>query len=357
VGIGLKARVAKALEGMDVVHSQGMAHPSICLWALRVATGPVNVGTFHTYFEGGHWGYRYLFAYVRSTVHRTDRMIVVSEACITALRPYFRDQPFQIIPNGVDTELYRPLPEGQRPPGPPRILFVGRLDPRNDLRTLLDATRILADEGREFVVQVVGNGSGWDEGHRQAEELGIADRIEWLGEQDKERPRLYREADVFAAPCTIASFGVVLLEALASGTPVVCADNIGFNQVIRDGMPGRFHTPHDPRSLAAGIGELLDDPATRAEWGRRGRALTEERYAWTAIAAQIEGVYREIYDARGGAPRPHPPAGLRFNLKRNPWELVKGIPGALRAGDPDAPDGGVGAPRPAQLGGPGGPVR
>ena len=158
VGIGLKARVAKALEGMDVVHSQGMAHPSICLWALRVATGPVNVGTFHTYFEGGggHWGYRYLFAYVRSTVHRTDRMIVVSEACITALRPYFRDQPFQIIPNGVDTDLYRPLPAEERPPGPPRILFVGRLDPRNDLRTLLDATRILADEGREFVVQVVG---------------------------------------------------------------------------------------------------------------------------------------------------------------------------------------------------------
>ncbi len=350
VGIGLKARVAKALEGMDVVHSQGMAHPSICLWALRVATGPVNVGTFHTYFEGGHWGYRYLFAYVRSTVHRTDRMIVVSEACITALRPYFRDQSFQIIPNGVDTELYRPLPAGERPPGRPRILFVGRLDPRNDLRTLLDATRILVDEGREFTVQVVGNGSGWDEGHQLAEELGIADRIEWLGEQNKERPRLYREADVFAAPCTIASFGVVLLEALASGTPVVCADNIGFNQVIRDGMPGRFHTPHDPRSLAAGIAELLDDPAKREEWGRHGRALTEERYAWTSIAGQIEGVYREIYDARGGAPRPHPPVGVRFNLKRNPWELIKGIPGALRAGDPESQDGGVGEPRPDQLG-------
>jgi phosphatidylinositol alpha-mannosyltransferase len=351
VGIGLKARIAKALEGMDVVHSQGMAHPSICLWGLRVATGPVNVGTFHTYFEGGHWGYRYLFAYVRSTVHRTDRMIVVSEACITALRPYFRDQPFQIIPNGVDTDLYRPLgPDEPRPSGPPRILFVGRLDPRNDLRTLLDAARILKDEGREFVVQVVGDGSGWDEGHRLADELDIADRIEWLGEQDKERPRLYREADVFAAPCTIASFGVVLLEALASGTPVVCADNIGFNQVIRDGMPGRFHTPRDPRDLAAGIGELLDDPARAAEWGRRGRELTEERYAWTSIAAQIAGVYQEIYDAKGGARRPHPPVGLRFNLRRNPLELIKGIPAALRAGDPEAPDGGVGDPRPDQVG-------
>ena len=228
--------------------------------------------------------------------------------------------------------------------------FVGRLDPRNDLRTLLDAARILADEGREFVVQVVGDGSGREDGHRQAEELGIADRIQWLGEQDRERPRLYREADVFAAPCTIASFGVVLLEALASGTPLVCADNIGFNQVIRDGMPGRFHTPHDPRSLAAGIAELLDDPAKREEWGRTGRALTEERYAWTSVAARIDDVYREVYEARGGAPRPHPPVGVRFNLKRNPWELIKGIPGALRAGDPEAHDGGVGEPRPDQMG-------
>ncbi|MGD9571030.1 MAG: glycosyltransferase family 4 protein [Thermoleophilia bacterium] len=336
VGLGLKARVAKALEGMDVVHSQGMAHPSICLWANRVAAGPVNVGTFHTYFEGGHWGYRYLFAYVRSTVHRMDRLIAVSEACITALRPYFRDQPFQIIPNGIDTELYRPLgPDEQRPAGPPRILFVGRLDPRNDLRTLLNAARILQDEGRDFLVQVVGDGAGRDESQQLARDLGIAHRVEWLGTRDKDRPRIYREADVFACPCVLASFGVVLLEALASGTPVVCADNIGFNQVIRDGMPGRFHTPHDPRSLAAGIAELLDDAEARREWGALGRRLTEERYAWTEVAARIEAVYREIYDAKGGVPSQHPPVGLRYNLRRNPMELIRNIPGALKAGRPD----------------------
>ncbi len=335
-GLGLKARVAKALDGMDVVHSQGMAHPSICLWANRVAAGPVNVGTFHTYFEGGHWGYRYLFAYVRSTVARMDRLIAVSEACITALRPYFRDQPFQIIPNGVDTDLYRPRAEDEpRPPGPPRILFVGRLDPRNDLRTLLNAARVLQDEGRDFTIQVVGDGAGRDESEALARDLGIAHRVEWLGTRDKDRPRLYREADVFACPCVLASFGVVLLEALASGTPVVCADNIGFNQVIRDGMPGRFHTPHDPRSLAAGIGELLDDADKRRAWGTMGRRLTEQRYAWPEVAARVEAVYQEIYDAKGGVPSDLPPVGLRYNLRRNPGELIRGIPGALRAGRPD----------------------
>ena len=343
VGIGLKARVARALEGMDVVHSQGMAHPSICLWAMRVARGPVNVGTFHTYFEGGHPGYRYLFAYVRSTVARTDRMIAVSDACITALRPYFRDQPFQIIPNGVDTEMYRPRPTGEeRPPGPPRILFVGRFDPRNGLGTLLDAARILKAQGREFVVQVIGDGAARPRYHRMAQELGVWDRIEWLGTLDKERPRYYREADVFACPCVLASFGVVLLEALSSGTPVVCADNIGFHQVIRDGVPGRFTTPHDPADLAAGIAEVLDDPARRREWGERGRRLVLERYAWTAVAGRIDEVYREIYDAKRGLPSEHPPMGLRYNLRRNPVELVRNIPSALRSGWSKDPDRGPG---------------
>ncbi len=335
VGLGLKRRVAQALEGMDVVHSQGMAHPSICLWALRTSRAPVNVGTFHTYFEGGHWGYRYLFAYVRSTVARTDRLIAVSDACITALRPYFGEQEFEIIPNGVDTDLYRPLRADEpRPPGPPRILFVGRFDPRNGLGTLLEAARILKDEGRDFTVQVVGDGSARARYHRMAGDLGVEDRIEWLGIRDRDRPRIYREADVFAAPCVLASFGVVLLEALASGTPLVCADNIGFRQVIRDGMPGRFHAPHDPAGLAAGVAELLDDNALRAERGALGRRLTEERYAWGEVADRVVAVYEEVYARNGGRPRATPPVGLRYNLRRNPLELVRNIPSAVRAGWP-----------------------
>ena len=332
VGVGVKARVARALRGMDVVHAQGLASPMVTLWALRTSRAPVNVGTFHTYFEGGHWGYEYFFAYVRSTMARTDRLIAVSEACVTALRPYFGDQPFDIIPNGVDTDLYRPLGPGEsRPDGPPRILFMGRFDPRNGLPTLLEAARILKDEGRDFVVQVVGDGPLRPKYHHQAKALGVWDRVEWLGLLDKERPRLYREATVFASPCVLASFGVVLLEAMASGTPVVCADNIGFRQVIRDGAPGRFVPPDDPRALAAGIAEQLDDAALRAQWGARGREVVVERYSWPQVARRVEGVYREIADANA-ARTPPPPVGLRYNLRRNPVDLVRNMPAALRAG-------------------------
>jgi len=335
VGPGVKARVARVLRDMDVVHAQGLASPMVTLWALRCSTAPVNVGTFHTYFEGGHWGYKHFFAYVRSTMARTDRLIAVSDACVTALQPYFGDQAFDIIPNGVDTDLYHPLADGRdRPAGPPRILFMGRFDPRNGLDTLLEATRILMDEGREFTVQVVGDGPMRPVYHRQARNLGVWDRIEWLGLLDKERPRLYREATVFASPCVLASFGVVLLEAMASGTPVVCADNIGFRQVIRDGAPGRFVTPSDPKALAAGIGELLDDDALRADWGARGRDIVVDRYSWPQVARQVEAVYSEILESKGEDPEPRPPLGLRYNLRRNPVDLVRNIPSALRAGFP-----------------------
>ena len=320
---------------MDVVHAQGLAVPTLCLWSLRVSPAPVNVGTFHTYFEGGHWGYKYLFAYVRSTMQRTDRLIAVSDPCITAVRPYFPDSDFEVIPNGVDTDLYRPLDVGEaRPPGPPRILFVGRFDPRNGLDTMLEAARILQDEGRDFVLQVVGDGPMRQVYHRQARSLGVWDRVEWLGLLDKERPRLYREATVFAAPCVLASFGVVLLEAMASGTPIVCADNVGFRQVIRDGAPGHFVPPSDSEALAAGIGRVLDDEGLRREWRERGRRVAVDRYSWPEIARRVEGVYLEILASKDGRPETRPPLGVRYNLRRNPIELVRNVPAALRAGYP-----------------------
>lgn len=294
VGLGIKPQMADAIRGMDVVHAQALASPTLPLLCLRVSTAPVTVGTFHTYFDGGHVAYRALGRYVRAALDRLDRRIAVSDACIQALSPYFPGE-WDVVPNGIDCNLYRPLTgPAEREPGPPRILFVGRFDPRNALGDLLDATAILQREGRDFRVQVIGDGPTRPMYEKKARSLGIWDRIEWLGLLNEERPHYYRQADVMAAPCVLASFGVVLLEALASGTPVVAADNIGFRQVIRGDVPGRFVPPHDGAELAVGIGELLDDPVRSAEIGVQGRRAVEREFDWPRVTDRIEEIYREV---------------------------------------------------------------
>ncbi len=298
VALGIKHLIAGAIRGMDVVHAQGLASPTLPMGVLRVSTAPCTVGTFHTYFDEGHWLYDRIGTYVRNSLARLDRRIAVSEACITALAPYFPGE-WDVVPNGIDCSLYRPLaPPEERPPGAPRILFVGRFDPRNALGDLLEAAAILQAEGRDFTVQVIGDGPARPVYERKARALGIWDRIEWLGLLNEERPRFYREADVMAAPCVLASFGVVLLEALASGTPVVAADNVGFRQVIRGDVPGRFVPPHDPAELARGLAAVLDDPARAEEIAVQGRRAVENEFDWPRVTDAIERIYYEVLEAK-----------------------------------------------------------
>jgi phosphatidylinositol alpha-mannosyltransferase len=300
VGRALKRRLARVQAPMDVVHAQGLAAPCMPLWALRASKALCTVGTFHTYFDGGRVAYRVLHPYVATALGNMDRKIAVSQACVVSLEQYFPNEEFDIVPNGIDTEFFSPLASpSDRAPGPPRILFVGRFDPRNGLGTLLDATRILKDQGHDFTVQIVGDGPARPLYERHARRVGVWDRLEWLGLLNEERPELYRQATVLAAPCTLASFGVVLLEAFASGIPVVCADNVGFRQVIRDGAPGEFVTGDDPAALAAGLAKVLSDDGLRADWGARGRAVAESRYAWPIVARNIEDIYYEVLESKG----------------------------------------------------------
>ncbi len=300
VGRALKRRLARVQAPMDVVHAQGLAAPFMPLWALRASKALCTVGTFHTYFDGGHVAFRVLHPYISTALGNMDRKIAVSRACVVSLEQYFPDEHFDIVPNGIDTDFFHPLDDpGQRVPGPPRILFVGRFDPRNGLGTLIDAARILQDQGFDFEVQVVGDGPARPLYEHHAKKAGVWDRIRWLGLLNEERPELYRQATVLAAPCTLASFGVVLLEAFASGIPVVCADNIGFRQVMRDGAPGEFVTGDDPQALAAGLAKVLADPGLREDWGRRGRQIAQERYAWPIVARQIEQIYAEVLESKG----------------------------------------------------------
>jgi phosphatidyl-myo-inositol alpha-mannosyltransferase len=289
------ATMRRELVGADVVHAQGLVGPVMPLLAAAVSEAPVTVGTFHTYVEGGqHWLYRLMGRYVNRVLARLDRRIAVSDACVDGLIGSFPGS-YDVIPNGVDCDRFHPIEaDSARPDGPPRILFVGRLEPRNALSDLIHAAAQVAASGRDFVVQVAGDGPTRGVNERLAKKLGIADRIEWLGLIHDDLPRRYREATLLAAPCTLASFGVILVEALASGTPIVCADNVGFRQVIRDGAPGRFVPMRDPGALAVAIGDVLDDAVLRGDWTARGRRIATERYDWPRVARRVEALYREV---------------------------------------------------------------
>ncbi len=298
-GPALKRRLARVQAPMDVVHAQGLAAPCLPLWSLRSSKALCTVGTFHTYFDGGHIAYRVLHQYVATALGNMDRKIAVSRACIDSLEQYFPNEDFDIVPNGIDIDFFSPrhdVPETQETP---RILFVGRFDPRNGLGTLIDAARILVDRGIDFRVQVIGDGPARPMYERQARRAGVWDRIEWLGLLNEERPEIYRNATVLAAPCTLASFGVVLLEGFASGIPIVCADNIGFRQVIRDGAPGEFVTGDDPTALADGLTKVLGDRRLQREWGAQGRMIAETRYSWPIVAERVEAIYREVLESKG----------------------------------------------------------
>lgn len=297
-GPWLGRALARELDGADVVHTQGLVGARLALLATRLSRAPATVGTFHTYVDGTHWGYRALNRYLRETVTMLDRRIVVSDACTRSLEPSFPGD-YEVIPNGVDCERFRPLAPGENAPeGPPRILFVGRLEPRNALGDLLKAAAELARDGREFTIQVAGDGPTRGVNERLAERLGIASRVEWFGAIHDDLPRRYREATVFAAPCTLASFGVILIEALASGTPIVCADNVGFREVLRDGAPGSFVPMRDHHAMAQALATVLDDAAMRRVWSAEGRAIALARYDWPGVAQAVADVYAEVLDTR-----------------------------------------------------------
>jgi phosphatidyl-myo-inositol alpha-mannosyltransferase len=309
VGPRLRSRVDRAVAGSDVVHVHGSAGPVLSLLALRDAARrpAASVGTFHTLVEGDGWGQRVFHGYVAGAVSALDRRIAISQACARGVERVFPGR-YDVIPTGVDCRLFRPLlPHEGRPDGPPRILFVGRLEPRNGLGTLLRAAAILRAQGRRFALQVVGGGAARSRYERDSARLGLAGTVEFCGTLRDERARLFREATIFAAPVIRASFGVALVEALASGTPVVAADTPGFREVLSD-APGLLVPPDDPLALSGGLSRLLDDHPLRAQWSLAGRRVAERRYDWPPLTGRVEEVYGEALELHVGPGSPPPGA-------------------------------------------------
>jgi phosphatidylinositol alpha-mannosyltransferase len=279
----------------DLVHVHGGLAPTLGLVAPFAAwrAGIPVVATFHSWFARS-LGCRVLRRPFQRILDRHAATIAVSEPVVEANARYF-DLEWDIIPNGVDTTFFRPL--DRRPADSvtddPRLLFLGRIEPRNGLGTLLAAMpRIVAAYPRA-VLTVAGDGPWRRYYERRARAEGLSASVRFVGQVFDDRPVYYSSADLYLCPTTIASFGVTLLEAMACGTPMVVSDNHGFRSVIADGAEAVVIPKDDPAGWAETTIALLRDPARREAMGRAG-VEKAQRFAWPRIARQELAVYERV---------------------------------------------------------------
>jgi D-inositol-3-phosphate glycosyltransferase len=217
-----------------------------------------------------------------------------------------------VIPPGVDTTLFHPVPRLEAkdflesPPEDHTLLFVGRIDPIKGIDIWFQAVALLVRDNPELrhTLNVCLIGGDVDEDTQpdteQARlqtlknELGIGDLVTFLGKRSQQcLPYYYSAADIVVMPSLYESFGMVALEAMACGTPVVASDVGGLSFVVRDGETGFLVPGQDPRALAECLGHLIRHPDLRAVMGKRGIQVARE-YAWPRIADQIEDLYYSV---------------------------------------------------------------
>lgn len=278
-------RTLRALrdEAFDVLHVHEPLAPGPTLTTLTLHTAP-TVGTFHA--AGSSSSYRLLGPLLRRLMDRLDHKVVVSKDALALVQGYLGGD-YEVLFNGVDTTEIRAAPPMRH--DRPAVFFLGRHEERKGLGVLLTAL------GRaELDVTCWIAGEGPDTKRLRAEHAGDA-RLEWLGRiTDAERNARLRGASVFCAPSLHGeSFGVVLVEAMAAGTPVVASSLEGYRNVATDGVDALLVPPSDPDALAAALTRVLTERDLAARLVAAG-ARRADQFAMSTLAARYVDIYERI---------------------------------------------------------------
>jgi phosphatidyl-myo-inositol alpha-mannosyltransferase len=276
-------------EQFDILHFHEPFVPFLSLFLLRESTS-VNIATFHAY-AGFSPSYEFGSRVLRRHAAKLHGRIAVSAAARHFIDRFFPGD-YKVIPNGVDIARYaNAVPIARWQDGTPNLLFVGRHEPRKGLLDLLKAQRFLRKTGYGTRLLIVGTGPQEREARRYVATRGLQGVV-FLGRvSDAEKAQLYRTADVFVSPATGGeSFGIVLLEAMAAGTPIVCSDIHGYKGVVRRGREGLLVPPRDPKALAQAIARLLDDKGLARQMGEAGQVRAAD-FSWPRVTARVEAYY------------------------------------------------------------------
>jgi D-inositol-3-phosphate glycosyltransferase len=257
-------------------------------------------------------------------LHEADRVVAATPAERAQLEWLYRADisRITIIPPGVDTGLFHPRPAAEAKqrigvdPELKMLLFAGRIEPLKGIGTLLEAVALLRRHGLDvcsrLALSIIGGDPSVNPSIRNAEmdrlqalrqELGIVDVVTFVGKQDQDAlADYYAAAEAVVMPSHYESFGMVALEAMACGVPVIASEVGGLAFLVRDGETGLHVPDQDPAELADQICNLLTDPDLRARLSAQA-AKYAQGYAWPVIAKKIVAVYEEVLrnkSRRGG---------------------------------------------------------
>jgi phosphatidylinositol alpha-mannosyltransferase len=300
ISLRLASKIKEVLvkEKFDIIHLHEPFMPMLCSAVLRFSD-TINIGTFHA-ARGGKPGYYWGWPISAYMLHRRRKKLNGKIAVSRPARDFaisYVPGEYDIIPNGIDLGHFSSnvLPIDEFCDGKLNILFVGRLEKRKGLDYLLEAYRQVKREFPESRLIIVGPGT---RSRRKYEEKvskrNIADVVFVGNVSYEELPRYYKTADIYCSPAIgQESFGIVLLEAMAVGKPVVASSIEGYASVITDGVEGLLVPPKNERELARALVKLMSDNSLRREMGSRGTE-TARQYDWKKIARRVYGYYEKI---------------------------------------------------------------
>lgn len=289
-------------EKFDIVHLHEPFMPMLCSAVLRFSNA-VNIGTFHA--ADGKPGYTFgrpiSTIMLRRRRRKLDGKIAVSRPAMNYASKYVPGQ-YEIIPNGVDIGRFTPdvTPMEKFCDGKQNILFLGRLEHRKGLKYLLEAYQQVKQEIPDSRLIVAGPGTRLRKGYDRWIKRNHLEDVVFVGYiSEEDKPRYFKTADIYCAPSTgHESQGIVLLEGMAVGTPIVASNIEGYAGVITHGQEGLLVPPKNSSELAKALIFLLKDKSLRQQMGAKGRA-TAEQYSWERIARKVVDFYTSVIAGNG----------------------------------------------------------
>jgi len=292
-------------EKFDVIHLHEPLCPMLCTTVLRLSHA-ANVGTFHAMDSRGYsiwWPFTLLF--LKKWFRKLDGRIAVSKPAKEFINGHFPGD-YTIIPNGVDLERFSPdVPPIERfRDGKLNILFVSRLEKRKGVNYLINAYKKVRKKIGNCRLILVGPSTRWSRQYEKRMKRNGWEDIVFAGYvSHEELPRYYQTADIVCSPATgKESFGLILLEAMAMGKPIVASNIDGYASVATHGVEALMVPPKNKHMLADALISLASDAKLRREMGEKGKIKAAE-YGWERVAQRVMDYYEEVLEKRKSDPK------------------------------------------------------